>query len=204
MDAVTVLAPRVVPWSAALAVGLSFLAAGGGCGPKRFVVALVYDPTSDLDVGAVSDVPTIPVSIDVADRRTEGEQVGVNLEEEDDPVPVLAEPGTTVSGFVREAMSKELSEMGLNVVESGGQRHLAVEVLKLWVREENTYKGELRVRVRVLDSSGAERANLVGTGAASRWGSSMDEENYQETLSDCVVDVIQNLVKEGNLLAALR
>ena len=185
---------------AAIVVGMGWAA---GCGPKRFVVAMDYDPTSDLEVGAISNLPTLPVSIDVSDGRQQPEQVGENVEDEDDPVPVLAEADTPVTGFVRTALAEELSDLGLKVVESGGQRHLAVEVLKLWVREENTYKGELRARVRVLDSSGAELANLVSTGASSRWGSSMEEENYQQTMSDCVVELLKNLIVEGKLLAAL-
>lgn len=174
-----------------VAAALLVLACGGR--PERVDVVPVYRlSVTPVTVSWLSSEQ--PIAVVVEDSRgEEAGLIGQNIEESE-AVPIHESPKGASELLVTDALEKELAALGGRVVESGAaNRVLRVKLLKLWIQEDNTYNGELRVRVQVVDPSGTVLADVLAVGTAKRFGRSLSVENYQETIESMLQNMMENL-----------
>ena len=175
-----------------------------GCGsrPERVDVVPVYrlsvTPTAVAWIGAEQTV-----ALTIEDTRTEDRSLIGSNTEDATPVPIHETPPGAVRDVVTKALKKELTELGAQVVETGPfDRALRVELIKFWVQEDNTYNGDLRVRVTVTDGSGTTLASVLATGTSKRFGRSLSVENYQETIENMLQNMMENLFQNADFQKA--
>lgn len=157
----------------------------------ELVIDLKYIPTEPEEVlekrGVLSaGGPPLEILL-VTEGRTERENlVGRNIEKGAN-IPVLSR--TPVAPWVTQVLAQSFREWGTPST-SGADLVVEPELVKLFVIEENTYKAEVTMKFRLRRRDGPEIwAGVVG-GAASRFGRSLKEENYQEVLSDALLSCI--------------
>lgn len=123
----------------------------------------------------------------VSDARPEkGDRIGTNVERGGNR-PVLSR--TDVAAWVSQVLGSSFREWGTPST-TNADLLIEPELLKLFVVEEHTYKAEVTIKFRLRKRGGPEIwAGVVG-GAASRFGRSFKEENYQEVLSDALLSCI--------------
>jgi uncharacterized lipoprotein YajG len=141
----------------------------------------------------------IQLSLAIVDQRPIKDAVGKKTDEQP-PVTVSA-TSADVARVISTALARELTGAGFVVVATGGVV-VNVTVLEFWVDEANTYRGTARLKVDVV-KDGAPATSLTVTGTAKRWGASLSPENYNEVLSDCLVNAIQDLIKSTEFQTAV-
>ena len=92
---------------------------------------------------------------------------------------------------------------GVTDVSSNGTVILKAEVLQFFVDESETYRGDVRLKVTLINSSGNTLWTGITSGASIRFGRSFSAENYDETLSDSLVEAVRNLMQNANVRGAL-
>ncbi len=123
----------------------------------------------------------------VTDARPENDdRIGTNIEKGAN-VGVWAR--TPVAPWVTQILASSFREWGTPST-SGAEYLLEPELLKLFVVEEHTYKAEVTMKFRLKRRDGTEIWAGVAGGAASRFGRSLKESNYQEALSDALLSCI--------------
>jgi len=162
---------------------------------------LDYRPTNterpSLDITGMSAV-TLSVG-GVADERGKGSVVGINVED-DAHDEVVAK--NSVTDFVSGVVSKEIRTLGVKIG-GGGGKELVVAIQELWVEESSIYKGQAQLRF-TLTSGGKELWAGVVSGSSTRWGRSRSRDNYNEVLSDSLMDAVMRLLENEAFRAALR
>ena len=86
---------------------------------------------------------------------------------------------------------------------SQADRVILTELHTFWVKETDTYESEVRGTFIVQDRSGKQLWKGTMNGTAKRFGRSLSAENYQEVLSDGMVDLVQNLLSNQKFREAL-
>ena len=146
---------------------------------------------------------TVDISI-VDGRRSEAGVIGRNIEDEP-PVKIVENPQGGSMVLVRGALASELRAAGLVVAEgTPAVHHIQVTLERFWVEEEDTYLGEVRLRVVVLDGSGQVKGDALVSGISKRWGRSLSQENYQETFDSALRDAIEKLFQDPRFQGAFR
>jgi Uncharacterized lipoprotein len=179
-----------------------------GCRPPvtQLAVPLEYRPTSTLQLGQFGGplAAAPPLGVTVSDDRTDKTAVGTNVEEKDHPVPVLAAQESPEQ-FVREAVSRGLSESGLTIAPDPSQARctLRLSITRFWTEESSLYRGSVAANAALVTKSGKSLWNGAVSGTSKRFGRSLSPENYQETFSDAVVELVQNLLGDSRLRDAL-
>jgi hypothetical protein len=185
----------------------------------HLTVALAWRPTSDVnDLPSVfsperwthdfsKDTPpsdafdglTVQV-LPFVDKRKE-KDLGSNTEERW-PRPILT--NDDVAGFVSAHLGEVLQSAHVNVGDSGANRQLKGEVVRFFVTEDNNYVSTVLLQVTLTDAHGHELWQGTANGHSRRFGHSMSEENYNETLSDGLVDAVADLLKNHSFQRAVQ
>jgi hypothetical protein len=163
-------------------------------------VSLEWRPTSELQLGArTMSGATIQFEAfqDVRDNR---EAIGENLED-DRPKPVTTTDD--VGAFVGRHMRELFDRAGLKTTDSNAAVTIKGEVKQFFVRETNTYKSEVAVHITVVGGGGNTLWNGVASGEATRFGRSYKLENYEEALSDAVVNTVSSMLQSSEFQNAL-
>ena len=134
------------------------------------------------------------------DVRENREAIGQNLE---DDVPKPVTTADDVGMFVGIHMRELFDQAGLRTVQSDGAVRIRGEVKQFFVRETTTYKSEVVVHLRVVDRSGQTLWNGEASGEATRFGRSYKLENYEEVLSDAVVNTVSSMLQSTEFQNAL-
>jgi hypothetical protein len=182
-------------------VGAALLA---GCQrPKELRVPLDYRPTDRIEVTGLKVPQTLRLAVTVIDNRPDKSSIGQNSEGSP-PVPIYPnEPSPDV--FLRDAVAHEFANAGIPI-ESDAHRAnkvLSLRLERLWAEETNTYKSSIATDAQLIDSSGRRLWQGKVTGGSERFGRSLSAENYQETLSDAVVNLVDNLLRNPAFVDAL-
>lgn len=198
--------PRLVALLGFVLVGL-----GSGCGGSKamsLTVPLTWKSTEKLDMSAMTgSTPEASVFVaPVVDKRTaKKELIGENLEDADKGVTRPISPEGDVTAFVHDAIKTQFQQAGLKVVDDPGSadRVLTTDLLAFWVEETGTYKGEARATMALNNKAGQQlwKGNVGGT--ASKWGRSLNAENYIECLSDSTLELIETALKNPSFRKAL-
>jgi hypothetical protein len=108
-----------------------------------------------------------------------------------------------VAEFCRAGVKKVLEQIGLNVVESGGNAVLSAEIKSFFVIETNVYKADVSLKVKLQDKSGKTLWTGITSGEATRFGRSYKDENYYEALSDSLTQAVYKLLQANTFRQAL-
>jgi hypothetical protein len=187
--------------------GLSIAAAvlsvwAAGCTKTTSIsVSMEYKPTAT--VGAAGFPVTAGTTLfvePVVDERSIKDRVGEYREADELSLPANAE-GTPVPEFVHHALRLALAELGIKMVDeaSSATRIMSVTLSKCWTSEEgkvgptSVYDSEVRTAIKIADNSGAVLCEGLYSGSNSRFGGDQNEDNYQEGISDAIVDLVTRL-----------
>jgi len=163
-------------------------------------VPLRWTPTSDLQLGA-AQMPDASIQFQAfQDARDNKETIGEN-DEDDKPKPVTT--ADDVGAFVGTRMRGLFEKAGLKTVDSNGDVTIQGEVKQFFVRETATYKSEVAVHLTVVGKGGAKLWSGIASGDATRFGRSYKLENYNEVLSDGVVNAVSSLLQSAEFRKAL-
>jgi len=163
-------------------------------------VPLQWQPTSQLQLGALQ-MPQTSIQFETfRDARDNKEAIGENLEDaKAKPVTTTADVGAFVSTHMRELFE----HAGIKTVDNNGAVTIKGEVKEFFVRETGTYKSEVSVHVTVVGSSGKTLWSGIASGDASRFGRSYKLENYYEVLSDAIVNTVSSMLQSAEFQKAL-
>lgn len=183
--------PLAASAARALLMTIAFWPVAASAQRPGLLVALKYIPTEAeevLEKRGVVPVAGPPFELfNAIDSRPERlDLIGQNIERRGS-VNVFAR--SPVAPWVTQVLVASFRDWG---TPSTPNADLVVEpeILKLFVVEEHTYKAEVTIKFRLKRRDGTEIwAGVVG-GAASRFGRSLKEENYQEVLSDALLSCI--------------
>lgn len=163
-------------------------------------VPLQWKPTSELRLGAIQ-MPRTSIAFETfRDVRADKQTIGENREDEQ-PKPVTT--GDDVGAFVSTHMRELFGRAGLQTVDGNGAVTIRGEVRQFFVRETSTYRSEVAVHLAVVDRSGKTLWSGVASGDATRFGRSYRLENYEEVLSDAVVNTVSSLLQSAEFQKAL-
>jgi hypothetical protein len=184
-----------------LFVILLALTAGAASGATLLEhVPLQWRPTSELQLGARTMSGASIRFETFQDVRDNKAAIGENLEE-DRPRPVTT--ADDVGAFVGRHMRELFDRAGLKTTEGDADVTIRGEVKQFFVRETNTYRSEVAVHITVVGRSGNTLWNGVATGDATRFGRSYKLENYEETLSDAIVNTVSSMLQSTEFQNAL-
>jgi hypothetical protein len=163
-------------------------------------VSLQWRPTTELKVGTM-DVIDVPIHIDTfQDVRDNKEAIGENLED-NEPRPVTTTDN--VGAFVSSHVSDLFRHAGLKMVDRGSEVTIQGEVRQFFVRETTTYKSQLTVHLTVMGQDGTKLWSGIASGEANRFGRSYKLENYNEVLSDAIVNAVMSMLQSKEFQRAL-
>lgn len=186
-----------------LASLVSFACLMGCTRPTQLRVPLDYRPTDRATVTGFNVPSGLRLAVTVEDARGGTAEIGKNSENAP-AVPVYpADPA--IDAFVRDAVIRELANLGITAetAHARGTKMLDLRIRRFWVEETSTYKGEITADVHLADAAGRYLWQGQMTGTSERFGRSLNVENYQETLSDSVVDLVQKLFQNSAFVEAL-
>ena len=174
-----------------------------GARSKELTVILKWNPNEKPSIPVLETtggVRSLTIAA-VVDRRDKGKQIGENLEGKV-PVPVVTQ--SDVAGYVREHLAGQLKAIGIDLSDGeGGDRILKSELIELWVAEEKRYRGSLRMKVTISDSNGKEIWSALVGGSSDNFGRSLKPDNYTESVSDALQDLVAKLVAAPGFRSAM-
>lgn len=163
-------------------------------------VALKWTPSAQPNFGVV-EASAHKFSFEgFKDARQQPQLIAENTEK------ATARTVTTkddVGMFVTTHMRQIFDRGGLTTLDSGGDIVVSGEVRQFFVEEKDTYKGSVVVHLTLRNSAGRVLWEGDVSGTASTFGRSYSLENYNQVLSDSVVDATTTLLKDHDFRSAL-
>ena len=164
-------------------------------------VPLQWKPTSELELGAVQMSQTAIRFDTFQDARADKAAIGENREDDAHPKPVTTRDD--VGAFVSSHMRELFDRAGLKTVDGNAPVTIRGEVKQFFVRETGTYKGEVAVHLTVIGQDGRTLWSGLASGEATRFGRSYKLENYDEVLSDALVNTVSSMLQSAQFQKAL-
>lgn len=195
-----------VPATAPTAVKSISAAAAAPTGKKGRLegIPLVWKPTLTLAKAGAIDVTGLSnVRLQVTpvtDARSGSAFIGQNIEKKE---PRFVSTPENVAAFVNDHMKQLISGAGIPVVGDGGSAILTTELQQFFVEEKDDYIGDVRANVTLTDRGGKILWTAVVNGTSSHFGRSYKAENYYETLSDSIQDLVLKLLQNPGFHSAL-
>ena len=185
-----------------LLLALGFLSVLAASASARTLenIPLVWRPTTEVVTGG--GLP-INASIEVklfTDRRTEPSFIAENREGK---MPKRVTTKDSVPAWCSQHLAGVLRQSGYNVVDHGAQVVVTGEVLRFFVVETGNYAGEVILKLTVRSRGGATLWSGTVTGTTGRFGRSYKADNYYETLSDSIIDVVKYLRQDKGFSEAI-
>lgn len=171
---------------------------------KVSTIPLVWKPTTSLSKAGVTETTgraRVPVRVEVIDNRPDAKIIGRNSEE---LPPRKVTTTDDVATFVNDNLSQLLAGSGVTEIDSSGSAVLKAEIQRFFVEEANTYRGDVRLKFTLVDSTGSQLWSGIASGASTRFGRSFRAENYYEVLSDSLIDAVRQLTRNESFRNALR
>lgn len=191
--------------TASVVLVVAGLAASVAGAQKSLGVPLKWTPTArDNQPSSVLDITggLLTVRFDpVADNRDKGRHIGQNTEGKR---PVAIYTNSNVGAFLDHWITDRMRGLGLTITQDNPERVVTLELIELWAIESSNYQCAIRVKVQVLTPDGKEIwAGLVAGNGQNR-GRSLSIVNYQETISNAILDLIYTLATEPKFILSLK
>jgi hypothetical protein len=135
------------------------------------------------------------------DVRNERGLIGENPEKKP---PVSVRTSSDVAAYVTGAVSRELSQLGLEISEQDPERVLTGEITQFWVKDTGSYDATVRVKLTVRGADGMEVWTGLASGRGENWGRQLKPINYTETLTSALLDLVANIVRTPEFMKSIR
>ena len=172
----------------------------------RSIGSLAWRPTSRLSesLGTLDLTHLSGVKIGIkafTDTRADKDVLGENLEKSRPRFMTMREDA---AAFLTQHISELMLSGGLPMAAKPEEATVTIsaEVLSFKVIERDTYQAETRLMIQV-QSGDQVLWRGIAAGTATRFGRSFKIENYNEVLSDSLIDMVASLLKSGHFLNAL-
>lgn len=126
--------------------------------------------------------------------------IGENVEQ---AAPRQVTTGEALGPFVSQHLQQLFTQAGYTAGGDNSDRVIAGEVRRFFVREGSDYAGSVVLNVSVSDRSGKVLWRGTAWGSNQTFGRSYHPDNYQQVLSDSLIDVANNLLKDPALRKSL-
>jgi len=172
-------------------------------------ISLEWKPTDQvrsfdaIDLTAFVDMPFVIKPFN--DVRKKPQEIGKNVERRGTNQDLLVTTKDNVASWLTDRFAQVLTEFGIDVVKKEGSFVLEADIIKFYVTEGSTYRGDvgLKVRLRSAKNDAILWEGMVST-SSSRWGSSYKAENYFESLSDATISAVYALLQDETFRQAVR
>lgn len=164
---------------------------------------LAWTPTQTLDLGVTQKSSGTPAAVRIetfGDTANDPKLVGENLEH---AAPRLVTTADPVNGFVTQHLRQLFAQAGYPSGGANADRVISGQVSKFFVSEKDNYSGSVVLNVTVSDRNGKVLWQGTAWGSNQTFGRSYHLDNYQQVLSDSLVDAANNLLKSQALREAL-
>ena len=190
---------------AALSAVVLTLTLLGGCAQQTPLLnqPLAWTPTKALDLGITQTLKGTPAAVRIEafnDTASDPKLVGENIEQATPRPVTTADP---VGAFVTQHLQQLFAQAGYHPGGADADRVISGEVSKFFVSEKDTYSGSIVLNVTVSDHSGKVLWQGTVWGANQTFGRSYHIDNYQQVLSDSLIDAANNLLKNAAVRDAL-
>ncbi len=156
----------------------------------------------ELDWIDETDLMKKNFSIEINDLRTSGNEVGSNIEDRSRTKLVTTE--TDLPSWLKNRLTFCLSNYGFIFNESNpADFSIRFDIIDYYVTEDNIYKGKLKAKVYLKNSSGETLWEDLIVGKSSPWGKSFSKENYLNVLSNVIIDGVKVLLKDTAFISSL-
>lgn len=163
-------------------------------------VPLQWKPSNDVNLGVVESSSHKFSFETFKDVRQQPQLIAENREKATPrPVTTRDDVGAFVATHVRQVFDRG----GLTTVDSGGDVVVSGEVRQFFVEETDTYKARVVLHLAVRNAAGAALWEGDVSGSASTFGRSYSMENYDQVLSDSIIDATASLLKDPGFRDAL-
>jgi hypothetical protein len=163
---------------------------------------LAWTPATTLALGVTQSRGT-PATVRFqafGDTAANPTFVGENVEHTPARQVTTADP---VGPFVTQHLQELFAQAGYASGGANADRVISGEVRKFFVREGSSYDGTIALNVTVSDRSGKVLWQGTAWGTNETFGRSYHLDNYQQVLSDSLIDAANNLLKTPALRASL-
>lgn len=186
----------------AVSLALTLLA---GCAQETPLLnqPLAWTPTQTLDLGVTQKSSGTPAAVRIetfSDTANDPKLVGENLEHATPRLVTTADP---VGAFVTQHLQQLFAQAGYPSGGANADRVISGQVSKFFVSEKDNYSGSVVLNVTVSDHNGKVLWQGTAWGSNQTFGRSYHLDNYQQVLSDSLVDAANNLLKSQALREAL-
>lgn len=183
-------------------LAILWVTALGACAaqPPLQGVALKWTPSADANLGVVQSSAHRFSFEHFKDARQQPELIAENREK---ATPRTVTTKDDVGVFVTTHMRRIFDRGGLTTVDSGGDVVVSGEIRQFFVEERDTYKANVVMHLTLRNSAGATLWEGDVSGAASTFGRSYSMENYNQVLSDSLIDATATLLKDHDFRSAL-
>ena len=184
-----------------LFLGVGFIEARGA----EQTIQVEYKPNAKVKKSPPSVPPQRIFFDDFRDQRSQPRLLGENLEDKGNRVVVVTSDPQAAGNLVKSALNKEFRNKGFSVVGSPGQAEKIIggSLVKFWTVETNRYNTETQLRLEVRDKNGRVLFQKNYSGAGKNFGRSLSETNYNESISDSLVMIVEALFSDHEFLRAL-
>ncbi len=184
---------------------LCFLILPAVSAAQEKVIQLQFKPKSEVTVSFKKPPPTPIYFEGIKDKRQQPRQIGENQEDKRKFIRILTVDDRHVGDFVTSVFKQELRSKGfrLEVQPTTAEKILSGSVLHFWTVEEKRYQSETRLQIELKNKAGELLFQKVYSGSGINRGRSLSEVNYQESISQSLVELLQGLLSDGDFLAAL-
>ncbi|MGH8269307.1 MAG: hypothetical protein ACRET5_02125 [Steroidobacteraceae bacterium] len=163
---------------------------------------LAWTPATTLNLGAAQNrgKPATVQFEPFSDTASDPALIGENVEQATPRQVTTVDP---VGPFVTEHLQQLFAQAGYAARGANADRVISGEVRKFFVKEGDNYKGSVVLDVAVRDRTGKVLWHGTAWGTNETFGRSYHLDNYQQVLSDSVVDAADNLLKNPGLRGTL-
>lgn len=173
---------------------------------RRLDAQLSWRPTKSSEVAKLS--PAMLLKLDgrplriapFTEGRSEPTLIAENREDADKVHRLTTHDN--VPAWIAAQVKALSSDLGLQVTDATDALTLHGEVRRFFVLETDQYRAEVRLKIS-LELGGHPRWTGMAVGSALEFGRSFKVENYQEALSDALLDAWTSLFRDPEFLAAL-
>lgn len=176
-----------------------------GAADKLEGIPLEWQPTSPMSEreppADVRGLEGIKLQVDpFVDKREDPASIGRSTNK----LPVRkVTTKDDVARFVTYQVKLLMADLGLKVVESGGDVILKVDIRKFFAEEDKRYNADVEFQATFTDPNGNILWGVATTGTSSRFGMAYKAGNYYEVLSDAVIGATHQLVQNPGFHKAL-
>lgn len=163
-------------------------------------VSLQWQPSADASLGVVQSSTHKFSFQNFADVRQQPALIAENREK---ATPRTVTTKDDIGVFVATHMREVFERGGLTTVDRDGDVVVSGTVRQFFVEETDTYKASVVVHLILRNSAGRDLWEGDVSGSASTFGRSYSMENYNQVLSDSVIDATATLLKDHDFRSAL-